>query len=138
MEIGNKLKKLRKEKNLTQNQLAKMLNVSSSTIQSYELNRRKPPIDILAKIGLLFSVDINTIISKTDSSQVTVTDAQLLKFTELINEILQENNKFKTESIYHILDILIKCIKTANEIDDFNEVFMDFLELYARLDSPKK
>ena len=47
MEIGERIKRLRKEKGVTQVQLAKDLNINKSTIGHYETNKRRPEYEIL-------------------------------------------------------------------------------------------
>ncbi|MBY6931885.1 helix-turn-helix domain-containing protein [Clostridium botulinum] len=58
MNIGDMIKKLRKDKGLTQKQLADAVNVSTITIQNYENNRRKPSIEMLEKISSALNVFI--------------------------------------------------------------------------------
>ena len=48
--IGNFLKELRKEKNLTQEQLAETLNVSRRTISRWETGSNMPDLDLLIEI----------------------------------------------------------------------------------------
>lgn len=60
--IGKRIKKLRLQKNLTQEQLAKELNLSKSSISYYERGDRNIPIDILIKLSDFFRVDIDYIL----------------------------------------------------------------------------
>ena len=59
MNIGNNLVKLREEKGLKQNELAKMINVSDKTISSYENNRSLPNIEILVLIANALETNID-------------------------------------------------------------------------------
>lgn len=52
--FGDKLKMLRLEKNLTQNGLAKHLNVSKANVSRYELGTRQPNFDTLISISVFF------------------------------------------------------------------------------------
>jgi transcriptional regulator with XRE-family HTH domain len=63
MMIGEKLLNLRKQKGLTQEQLACDLQVSSSTISNYELGLTKPDIEILCKISEYFHIPVQNLIS---------------------------------------------------------------------------
>ena len=56
MNIGDTISKLRKEKGITQQDLASKLNVSPKTISSWENNRNIPSIDML----ILLSNELNT------------------------------------------------------------------------------
>ena len=61
--IGNFLKELRKEKNLTQEQFAEKLNVSGRTVSRWETGTNMPDISLLAEIAELYEVGISEIIS---------------------------------------------------------------------------
>ena len=50
VKIGNFLKKLRKEKGITQEQLAEILNVSGRTVSRWENGNNMPDISILVDI----------------------------------------------------------------------------------------
>ena len=52
-------KQLRKEKKLTQEQIADRLGVSKSTVSMYENGGRVPPYEMMERIGRLFDVDMN-------------------------------------------------------------------------------
>lgn len=51
MKIGDKIKKIRKEKGISQKELAEMLNnMPVSTLANYENNHRNPSIDMIDKL----------------------------------------------------------------------------------------
>lgn len=56
--IGDFLRALRIEKNLTQDQLAEKLNVSNQTISRWETGRNMPDLSILIEITEFYQVDI--------------------------------------------------------------------------------
>ena len=60
--IGEFLKELRKEKNLTQEQLAEQLNVSNRSVSRWETGRNMPDIGLLVEIAELYDVSISEII----------------------------------------------------------------------------
>lgn len=62
MNIGENLNKLRKNKNMTQEQIAKLLGIGTNSYQKYELNSRKPNIDMLIKLSVIFEVSIDELI----------------------------------------------------------------------------
>ena len=63
MEFNEKLQKLRKEKNLTQEQLAEKLFVSRTAISKWESGKGYPSIDSLKEISKFFSVSIDYLLS---------------------------------------------------------------------------
>ena len=56
MDLGTKLKQLRKEKGVTQIQFAADLRVSNATVAYYEINKRQPNLEMLVKIAKYFDV----------------------------------------------------------------------------------
>lgn len=94
MEFNKKLQELRKQKGLTQEDLAEMLHVSRTAISKWESGRGYPNIDSLKAIANLFSVTID----------------ELLSNTELLT-IAQEDNKQKEKHtrnlVFGLLDISI-------------------------------
>ena len=56
MKIGNKIKELRKSKNLSQTSLGKILGTTQDTISLWELNKSLPDIEMLKKICIEFDV----------------------------------------------------------------------------------
>ncbi len=54
--IGSLIRELRKEKNLTQSQLAQMLQTTQDTISLWELGKSLPDILSLVKLSKLFNV----------------------------------------------------------------------------------
>ena len=63
MEFSEKLQKLRKSRNLTQEQLAEQLFVSRTAISKWESDRGYPNIDSLKAISEFFSVSIDELLS---------------------------------------------------------------------------
>lgn len=93
MEFSEKLQKLRKSRNLTQEQLAEKLFVSRTAISKWESDRGYPNIDSLKAISKFFSVSID----------------ELLSGNKLI-EVCENENKSKIAHIksrvFAILDIM--------------------------------
>lgn len=63
MEFNDKLQQLRKQKGLTQEELAEMLYVSRTAISKWESGRGYPSIDSLKAISRLFSVSVDDLLS---------------------------------------------------------------------------
>ena len=56
--IGRFLKELRKEKNLTQEELAEKLNVSGRTVSRWETGTNMPDISLLVELADFYNVSI--------------------------------------------------------------------------------
>ena len=63
MEFGEKLQELRKNKDMTQEELAEALYVSRTAISKWESGRGYPSIDSLKEISRFFSVSIDELLS---------------------------------------------------------------------------
>lgn len=75
MDFGSKLKKMRTEKGISQNELAKKVGVSRSSIANYETNRNFPTTDILLKIAREFNCTIEFLVAN-DKTQTEKNNAQ--------------------------------------------------------------
>lgn len=65
------LKKLRKEKECTQEMLANAIGVAKSTISMYENGNREPDFETLEAIADFFNVSVSRLVSKPDTDEVS-------------------------------------------------------------------
>lgn len=65
--LGERLAALRKDKGLSQAELAKLLNMGQSTIAMYEKNRRTPDPATLKRLADFFNVSVDYILGRTDN-----------------------------------------------------------------------
>lgn len=63
MEFGEKLQNLRKNKGLTQEELAESLHVSRTAVSKWESGRGYPSIDSIKEIASYFSVTVDVLLS---------------------------------------------------------------------------
>ncbi len=61
--IGSFLAELRKEKNLTQDELGAQIGVTNKTISRWETGNYLPPVEMLQTLGDTFGVSINEILN---------------------------------------------------------------------------
>jgi len=64
--LGKRLKELREEKGLTQQELAKIMNLSQQTIGHYEVGRAKPDVDTLNRLANFFGTTVDYLLGRTD------------------------------------------------------------------------
>lgn len=69
--FGKTLAKLRKERKLTQQELADLLNVTNKTISKWETNTTAPDIDTLKRISQVLKVPVDVLLG---NSKLTITD----------------------------------------------------------------
>lgn len=64
--FGERLREIRTEKQLTQNELAKKLNVSYNTIYAWETDKQEPSMPTLLKLCEILEVSLDYLFGKTD------------------------------------------------------------------------
>ncbi|SMB91711.1 DNA-binding transcriptional regulator, XRE-family HTH domain [Thermanaeromonas toyohensis ToBE] len=67
--LGQRLAALRKEKGLSQAQLAKLLNMGQSTIAMYEKDKRRPDAETLRRLAEFFQISVDYLLGLTDSRE---------------------------------------------------------------------
>ncbi len=66
MSFGKRLKLLREQKNLSQRDLAKILNMAPSTLAMYEVDKREPDFSTIKKLADFFNVTTDYLLGRTD------------------------------------------------------------------------
>ena len=99
--IGRFIAELRKEKNLTQQELADKLNVTDRAISHWENGRRLPDISLLKELGEVFNVTIDEIISGKRMTE----DEQKELFKDSMIEIYTSRKKI--ENLQILTELLI-------------------------------
>ena len=88
-----KLKELRKQKNLTQTEIAKILNMAQTTYAGYELGQREPTIDTLKKIADFYNVSLDYLCEHETSGNIDLSNfSELKKGCVYILDKLNESN----------------------------------------------
>lgn len=65
--LVKRLRERRKEKGLTQCQVAIYCDITEKAYQNYELMAREPKLEILIKIADLFDVSLDYLVGRTDT-----------------------------------------------------------------------
>ncbi len=93
--FGDKLRALRKERGLTQQQLADKMELVKASISAYEQNTKYPSLDVLIKLCTFFQVSSDYMLGLSDDMQFkmsALTDEQAQLILQLITELEQKNN----------------------------------------------
>lgn len=100
--IGNYFKELRKEKGLTQEQLAEQFRVSGRTVSRWETGNNMPDLDILIEMADFYDVDLRDLLDGERKSEKMNKDLEetVLKVADYSNE-----EKMKLTKRIHILFI---------------------------------
>lgn len=94
MNFSDRIKLLRKELNLTQEELANKINKTRSTIAGYETERKQPDYETLKVIADFFDVSIDYLLGRTDSRRSETKQNLPIEFTtpeEAIKFVLEQN-----------------------------------------------
>lgn len=82
IKIGNFLRELRKEKNLTQEQLADVFNVSARTVSRWETGSNMPDISILVEIADYYDLDVREILNGERSNALPAGSSSIKDIAE--------------------------------------------------------
>ena len=110
MTLGEKLSRLRKEYNYTQEQLADVLGVSRQSISKWESDIAYPETEKLIELGKLFECSMDYLLKddvteKTDTSVSESTFNE--KVTEISKKVMTDKNKGKAKKILKIIGIIL-------------------------------
>ena len=104
MSFGSRIVQIRKEKGLSQDQLAKQLGATPTTIGRYERDEVKPSVDMAVKIAEVLEVSMDYLVGRAES------DFKDKKMIDRLNTILKLEKTDKDNIIYTI-DSLIKAAR---------------------------
>ncbi len=109
--FAENLKKIRKDKGYTQEELAKELNVVRQTVSKWEKGLSLPDVDILSKIADILETDVNILLGgqMTTTSQSEVAK-QLAKINEQMIIKNRRHKKIMMIIVVALLTIVIFCI----------------------------
>lgn len=129
IKIGSFLKKLRKERKLTQGEVAEKLNVSSRSVSRWETGNTLPDISILIELSEFYEVDIKEILDGERQSEDMNDET-----TELMNKVVDYTSKDKevilekTQKYSGIAGILLLTGKILS-VFDFSNRFQHITEI---------
>ena len=96
--MGEKLKSLRIEKNLTQKQVADRIGLAISAVSSYESGTRYPSYDVLVKLARIFHVSTDYLLGITNTRNIDVTglrDNEIELVSQLVDMLRNKNNRVR-------------------------------------------
>lgn len=101
IKVGSNIKMLRKEKKMSQKDMAKMLNIPCSTYSNYENNNREPSAKLLKEIAYILNVDVSDLLSINikekkfhDFDKYLSDDSNTIEIIEKLIKLCEFNIKF--------------------------------------------
>ena len=76
MDFSEKIQKLRKQHNLTQDELAEKLFISRTAISKWESGKGYPSIDLLKQISKEFNISVDNLLSSEQILELAEIDKQ--------------------------------------------------------------
>ena len=98
MDLGKKIIEMRKNKNLSQEQLAEVLNVSRQTISNWEDGKFYPDIDALVKISKCFNISLDDLLAS---------DSNILNHLKVSTDIVRSNKNILYAILLNIFLIIL-------------------------------
>lgn len=99
----NRIKKLREEFHMTQQELADKLNGAKSTVAMYENETRKPSMEVLIKLSEIFNCSIDYLLGKSDIKNPYLKDKLFL--IPIVGKVAAGKPIFANENIEGYLPI---------------------------------
>ena len=136
MKIGTIIKEKRTKSGLTQEDLAKKLHVSRSTISNWEINRNYPDIKLIVNISNILEIPLK------DLLQVESDIVNKLSEDTIIREKMSKRNKMLYFLIFILIISLLSVVIYFSNIDDISNkkeivgAYISNEKLYIKTDLP--
>lgn len=97
--FASSLRQLRLDKNLRQEQVAKLIGVNKSAISTYENNTRQPSFDILVRLATLYRVSTDYLLGMTNIRSLDLSglsDEEVSAVSELVAIMTKRNEQLNS------------------------------------------
>lgn len=95
-DLGNRLRQLRQNKNLRQEQVADLIGINKKQISAYENNTRQPSYEILVRIAILFRVSTDYLLGCQSNRTLDVsglTAEEIAWISGLVEDLTIKNQR---------------------------------------------
>lgn len=93
--IGEFLRKLRKQNNMTQEQLGERLHVTNKTVSRWETGKYMPPIECLKLLSDIYQISVNEILTGGNLDEEDFKEAAENNISDTLEEIEAKGKKFE-------------------------------------------
>ena len=89
MSIGQNIKKIREDKNLTQQQIAELIHMHRSNYSKVESGQRELSVDAINKVAKYFGMTIDQIVNFDGAipQEITIEDKAMMEQVKMIQEL---------------------------------------------------
>ena len=98
VDLSVRLKQLRLDKQLRQEQVARLVGVSKGAISAYETDIRQPSYDVLIRLANLYRVSVDYLLGRTDARTLDIsalTTHEAAMISELVASMTMKNQKME-------------------------------------------
>ena len=125
--IGNFLKQLRKDKGLTQEQLAELFYVSSRTVSRWETGSNMPELSILIELADFYEVDIREILDGERKSEKMENETK-----ETLQKVAKYAEEEKKKAVLNrlsrvIVAMMVNCIVAIFFGEEFKGILNGYI-----------
>lgn len=110
MEFSNKLYQLRKQKGLSQEELANILNVSRQTVSKWETGDSTPDMEKLITISDFFEISLDELVKEKKSDLENINSSKSEVLNVLNEKLLTKDNKKKVKHGVKLAAIILVLI----------------------------
>ena len=110
IKIGKFISEMRKEQNMTQKQLAELLNISDKTVSKWECGKGMPDNSILLELCEALHINVNELLSGEKVSSDNYHRKAEENMLQLIDKSEKEHTKHKWNILGLLLEFLVVCL----------------------------
>lgn len=130
--VAQTIQDFRKDKKLTQKDVAEAIGVKLPTYSTYETGRSEPPIEILVRLSYLFNVPIDALVQKERTyrnnqeltEQINTYKAEIAKAEEILAQQEGENPEARlfVEGLKKMLEAVEEASKNEQVVKRINQI----------------
>lgn len=125
--LGSRLTALRKEKGLTQEQLAEKLGVTNQSVSKWENDINAPDISILIMLADLYDTTVDSLLGREKQPIVSTTTKNIDNLILKIKILSNDNDKVNINLPFSLVKVFVKdgnlsVLKDKNIDIDFNQL----------------
>lgn len=136
--IGVFLSELRKEKNLTQDELGEQIGVTNKTVSRWENGNYLPPVEIIQILSKFYDVSINEILNGeriNDSDYKKVSEENVKSALNITNVIIRKQKKIMNWIIAIVVALLYIVISLISQKWQYTWIVWIVYCVYRTVDS---
>jgi transcriptional regulator with XRE-family HTH domain len=119
--IGKRLRQLRNEKKISQEELSRLINISRPTYAQYEIDRRVPEYNTLERLADYFNVSLDYLVGRSEYRSLMKDNHWIFSEIDLSNEEMLD----KVPMVYEGIELTIEEKK-------------EFMAIYRGISSARK